>query len=456
MGKTYVVTSAQAFAKPHKNFINGLEKYSEINGAEILILPMIGKSAREDWHNGGLDKLFYKKFRVVEENYKLNNNIEIEQFEVRPYQIDPLTGLQRFAQRSVTKIFASPKQRLKAISHSNYKIPKFLATTGACTYPNYATGEDVSAERRRLGNISKKDHVYGALIVEVEDKERYYLRNIRANKKGEFIDFGIRYNGKEIKKSKLEALVLGDIHCGYTDKKVREANYKMIKAFKPKRLILHDLFDGHSVCHWRDKHLITQMIIEGADKGFLSLEDELKEVNKELKKFSKAMKGGKIYVVSSNHLEFLDRYLDEGKFVKDALNAKISFDLARELAKGKNPVEVGVRMMGPLPKNIFFLKRDEDLKVRGYQLGSHGDKGPSGGRGSIRSRENDFGKSITGHSHSSQVLRETYIVGTSTPLTMFYTKGHPTSWTNSNAFLWDNGTVQMVHIIKGKWRLKNK
>ena len=448
----YIITSAQAYATPHKNFLDGLERYAEKHNAKIVILPMIGNCAKQDVD--GLAKRLYD-YEIVD-NKRLNRNIQIQQFNIRPYQIDPITGLQRFAQRETSLIFASPKQRMKAIAHSNHKIPKMLATTGACTRPNYATGRDVSAERRRLGGIATRDHVYGALVVEVENNERFYMRNIRADSRGKFVDLGEKYNGNRITQAKLEAMVLGDIHTGYTDPKVEKANLQMIRQLNPERIVLHDLFDGHSIAHHRDGHLITQQIIEGADRGFLSLEQELQDNYDKLKIINKAGNDSDIYVVGANHLEFLDRYLDEGRFIKDPLNAKISFELAAALARGENPVEYGINMMGDVPENVHFLKRDEDLKVKGYQLGSHGDKGASGGRGSIRSKENDFGKSITGHTHSGEIQRETYVVGTSTPSTIFYNRGTPTNWTNTNALLWDTGIVQMINIIKGKWKANGK
>ena len=46
----YVISAAQAFSSPHKNFLNGLEQYASDNNAEIIILPMIGNSASQDWH----------------------------------------------------------------------------------------------------------------------------------------------------------------------------------------------------------------------------------------------------------------------------------------------------------------------------------------------------------------------------------------------------------------------
>ena len=119
----------------------------------------------------------------------------------------------------------------------------------------------------------------------------------------------------------------------------------------------------------------------------------------------------------------------------------------------QDPVAVGLAMIGRIPKNVRFLDYDDDYKIRGVQLGSHGDKGMSGGRSSMRSREYAHGTSITGHSHTPEILRNTYIVGTSTFLRLPYTKGSASSWMNTNAILYDNGSVQLLNIIDGQWTI---
>jgi len=454
--KTYVITAAQACAAPNSNFLTGLEYCTEQMNAELKILPMIGKSAAEDW----VEENFHRRIRehrLEYDKFKINNNVQIEQFNIRPYAIEPLTGLYRFAQRETTLIFASPKQHWRPVAHSNKKHPKFLVTTGACTQPNYVTTDSKSAERRRLGDIARRDHVYGAMIIEVEDEEIFHMRPIRANSEGKFVDLGVMYDGKETSESKLEAMVLGDYHMGWTDPQVRNTTLEIIKEMKPERLILHDFFDGHSVSHHIEQRYIEYKLIQQADRGHQYLERELKEGTDELLLLSELMEGRKIYIAPSNHHEFLHRYLNECRFTKDPPNARFGFILAGYFAEKdyNNPVEAGYNMVAPkkkLPKNIIFLRRDQDFKVRGYQLGSHGDKGPGLGYASMNSKENDWGKSITGHVHKAQIMRNTYTVGAMLPLSPYYMRGSPTDFSHSHAFLWDNGTVQLINIIDGKWR----
>lgn len=450
----FVISAAQAEAKPHRNLLRSLKTYTEAVGGKMIILPLIGRDAKQDWTD--LDPAF-ADMDVEYGQRKLNDNIQLAQFHVRPYQIDPVVGLNRFVQRETTQVFASPKQRLKPVAHSTRHHPKFLVTTGAVTEPNYATTEDTSAERRRLGEIAKRDHTYGGVVVEVKDNNVFYMRHITANKGGKFVDLGTSYDGEEVNPAACEALVLGDYHCGRTDPDVLEATYKMIDDLKPERIVLHDFFDGHSVSHHAEKQLIQQGILQIQDYGHESLEQELKQCNDELRVLSGL--SPQVVVVMSNHHEFLWRYLDEGRFMRDKENARLGFKLASHMAEAdeNDPVSYGIELVGgKLPKNIKFLKRTDDYRVHGYQLGAHGDKGAGFGYGSMVGKENDYGQSISGHVHSAQTLRNTHTVGTMLPLDMFYLRGSPHSWTNSHAALYENGKVQHHILFKNDYRLRDK
>lgn len=443
--RRYVITAAQAYGGrgkgvPNANFLAGLEKYCEIMNAQLVILPMAGSSVREL----ELHPEIASRPEICLGIKRLNGKISISDMVVPPQNVDPSSGRLRFPQRDKTLILAHPKQRLKAVPNSNFKIPKFLVSTGALTTPNYN-------EMNHRGDAAKRDHIYGALVVEIVSDDRYHFRHVRAATNGSFVDLGLKFDGaKKPTPIKVEALVLGDIHVGDTDPVVRLANYRMIEVYRPKRLILHDLFNGHSVNHHNFGKMITQ--VQDIEAGRASLIVELRECYAELCEFSRAMGSrGEVIVVACNHHQFLNRYLEEMRLKDNPLNAKIASKLIAPMVDGRDPVAVGMSMIGPIPKNVRFLDYDDDYKVRGVQLGSHGDKGMSGGRGSMRSREFAHGRSITGHTHTPEILRNTVIVGTSTFLHLPYTKGSASSWMNSNALLYENGGVQLINIIDGQW-----
>lgn len=449
--ETFVVSSIQANARPNERLLESFETYIAENAGRLILLPLIGRDASEDWRSLHPD---LEVMDVEYDNRALNDRIQIGQFHVKPQAINPLTGLQRFAQRGRTQIVASPKQFQMPIPHSLKRKPKFLVTTGALTNPNYANGDDNSAERRRLGSIALRDHVFGGLVVEVADTETFYMRHLTSNGRGSFVDLGKKYDGKEITEARAEAMILGDYHCGRSDPAVLETSLQMIRDLHPKRVVLHDFFDGHSVSHHAEKEPITQGLFQLEDLGHTSLEQELRQCYEELCILSDMT--DEVVVVMSNHHEFLWRYLNEGRYVKDKENARFAFKLASYMAERdlNDPVEHGIRMFGKLPRNIRFLSRVDDYKVRGYQLGAHGDKGVGFGYGSMKSKEEDYGQSVSGHVHKAQTYRRTHTVGTQLPLDMFYLRGSPSSWSNSNGVIYDNGAFQHLMIENGEYRLR--
>ena len=463
--KHYLITAAQATYKQkwnpklqdyediatgpvaalHENLMRGFENYCKIHNAELIIEEMAGKDAGETVFH---ESLADRPELTPRHNRSLNSNVKICDMIVPPQNVDPSTGRLRFAQKDTTLIYAHSKQRLRAVPAGNSKLPRLLVTTGAVTTPNYNRSN-------HRGDVAFRDHVYGGLVVEVIDDVCYNIRFLRAQRDGQFVDMGMKYNGKNTPtSSKVEALVLGDLHIGDEDSKTMDANYEMIDYFKPKRIILHDLFDGRSISHHDiDKNVFR---VKEFEAGRLSLEHELEYCRSALCDLSKAAgKNSKVYVVASNHAYFLNRYLDDGNFIKEPWNARIAFKLAEKMCDGEDPLEAGLKLFGKLPTNIEFLGLRDDLQVWGYQLASHGHRGLSGARSSNAvSREIGWGKSITGHTHTPEVFRNTYIVGTSSRLDLEYTAGSASSWMAANAVLYEGGLVQLLPIVRGKWKAK--
>lgn len=431
--KTYVVTSAQYDAKPNKQFLDSLDTYCSHNSAEVLVIPVAGATASEETLD---DRIL--EYEQVQGNKKLNSNVKISAYEIRPQQIDPTTGLARFAQNDASTIFGSTKQRLKVVPNSNTKLPKILVTTGAVTHPNYANN--------RVGRIAEKDHTYGAVIVEVIDNALYHLRHISAQKNGKFYDLARLYDGKkEPRQVQPEALILGDWHTGDTDKTVREQTSKMFKEMMPKRVFVHDIFNGHSINHHEEGRAIDLY----NNKHRLNLEEEVRNVGKELEWMANES-NAEVYVVKSNHDEWLHQYLNEGRFINDTQNLKLAAETLVDVLNGKDALESAIENVYGAIDGVKFLKRDDDYKIRGWQLANHGDHGANGARGSIRTIEAANGKSIVGHRHTPEIFRDVVIVGTSTKLKLSYTKGY-SGWMNSHCLLYDNGRPQMINIIRGRY-----
>lgn len=437
--KKYVITSAQCNARVNKQFLKSLDTYCSMNSAELLILPMQGKNIHEDQ----LDAML-QMYSIIDGDLKLNDKIKIKDYKVKPQAIRPLTGLEPLVKGDKSSILAGTKINWRAVANSNTRMAKLLMTTGAVTHPNYNTDH-------RIGKFAKTDHEYGAIIVEVTSNKSYHVRYVEALKNGKFQDMETIYNGEETEQRRVNSIVVGDVHTGVTDKKALAGTLDMIVDLQPKNIFIHDLFNGSSISH----HDIGDIVERNYNykKNKLSLETEIKKNVDMLKTFLKASPDdSKIYVVASNHNEVINRYLKEGRFIDEPQNVELGCELLNHYLQGKNPLEEAIKKYWDMSDRIVFLKRGEDLRIRGYYMSEHGDKGPNGSRGNPRAYDKTLEKSITGHTHSSYKYRHTVKAGTISELEQRYNRGGTSSWIHSNVILYDNGKTSIVNIIDGKYR----
>jgi hypothetical protein len=191
-----------------------------------------------------------------------------------------------------------------------------------------------------------------------------------------------------------------------------------------------------------------------AVSGFTNLQAELKLAADRLEDLASWTSKG-LVIVKSNHDDFLIRYLEDGRWIKDHENFFVANGLIAHVRLGKDPLEVGIssNMSTEGVAKTLWLKRDEDFKIAGIECGVHGDKGPNGSRGSLRGIEAAHGACVIGHSHTPGILRDAWQNGTSTKLQLEYNSG-ASSWMNSSTLIYPNGARQMIHSIFGEWRRK--
>jgi hypothetical protein len=448
--KNYIITTAQKGAKPFAPFLKGLETCAKFYDAEILVqetngqqtTSRRGKDANED---EALDPYFTAHHRIVLGELPLNENVAIRHFPVKAQQMQPFTSFERFVPPGKTSITASPKQMMICRPHSIKDYPRIFVSTGAVTLPNYRDN--------RWGNIAKLDHQFGAVLVEVEGPHKYHFRVLNADQNGVFYDLGMRFDGdKKPVFEREEVMVLGDWHEGLTLPEVIGATETMIKRLKPKKLVIHDLFDGDAISFFNERDLLARTIQSklGTDR----LDKALGACGERLGWFRQICpRDTEIVVVKSNHDERLDKYTKEGKFAQDDTNRAEGCRLFLAMEAGEDPLVNGItRNYGKIPAGVTFLKRENDFKVLGWVLGVHGD--PSSGqkwRLSASALEKSYGKVIAGHTHSPEIVREVMRVGTSTSPWMDYQRGRPSDGLNSHALLPRNGKPQLVNMINGDY-----
>ena len=460
--KTFVITSAQQEAAPHKGFEESIKRYLDDKGAEFVLLDMQGRTVKEeglhddlneyldDLKAGGIDyrRAHQTKNKMVDANgdrisLKLNENIQIGIFNVLPQMDDPVTSLDKYASSDAATIFASPKMRMKIVPNGQ-DYPKVLITTGALTLPSYRVN--------RQAQKAWRDHRFGAVIVEIDGNKKYHFRHVEAvASTGAFTDLGMNYSRKGIERIPTKALVLGDWHVGDTSEEVRDATFRLFKELNPEKIFLHDFFNGHSINHHERENIIMRVRNWEASRGIF--EDEVKQCYDELQEISKRIGDDAVaYVVASNHHDFITKYLKNTDWVgADLFNYRFSQKVIEKLMDGaKDPLYAALSVIGELPKNVKFLDRNEDHYVKGYQLAKHGDKGGNGARGSLRGMEKSYAKVIHGHTHVPERLRDAMSVGTSTDLRLEYNTGD-SGWLQSHAAVYGDGKAQHINIIDGKY-----
>ena len=433
----YVITSAQYGAKVNEKAFDTLKYYADFNEAELIVLPVEGYMPDLEI---GIDESIDDKY-ILNKNKKLNNSVNVAHFGVKAQNIQPMTSVARFATKDGTTIFGSPKQWLEVVANKHDKKPKMMMTTGVVTYPHYSNS--------KLGTIATKDHKYGAIFVDTVDNTNYIIRHLPMLKNGKLTDLCISYDGnKEPEIITPEALVLGDLHIGELDKKMYNKSLDMIINYQPKKVFLHDVFDGHSVSHHDNGRLVTTT--RKSKQHIVNLEQELNNVRKTLNSMSELNNTTQYYVVKSNHDEFLDKYIEDSRFMKDPTNSYIASQILTGMIAGNDALQYGLNLTGNINSNIHFLSRDDFMAIQGYVLSEHGDKGSNGARGSWRSYEKAYGKMITAHTHTSKQIRDMITVGANCKLQQEYNKAGISSWTHSNAFVYPNGLSQLIPVINYK------
>lgn len=432
--KRYIITTAVPGCEPNAEFLAAIDVYKKKNKATLIIIEA-GRMNKKDLIDESLVPF------MLPGDIDLNSNIGISAFPVSPYKVDPITGFDRLSHNEHSTIYGSPKQRLKSVASPGDALPRVLMTPGACTRAKY-----LSTSVRSLA--AYKDHVIGAIIVEIIDDKYYHFRQVQADKSGAFVDWGVQYSSTGTSRMKTEAVIPGDWHTGYTDPVVKKAVISILKDLKPKYLFLHDLFDGISVNHHIEHKLLLRSML-GPVRRNVAL--EISMVADELDELSKYVQ--QTLVVKSNHDEFLDRWLEEGNFIHDNENRVTGLELALSKAQGKDPLEAAIRKAKQKLRNVSFLNTDESFKItpRNIECGQHGHLGSNGARGSAVGLEKSYLNAVTGHTHSPEILRGLWTMGTSSYLRLSYNKG-PSSWMQTLCLVYADGSRQLINIINGEVR----
>ncbi|MCB0802849.1 MAG: hypothetical protein KDB74_07105 [Flavobacteriales bacterium] len=437
------------------NFYNSIKTYCEHNNAKLLVIPVQDPANRFVKSNWNLDKRLQDDLLVFDD-LRLNSNVSIRAIKLSAKQIDPVTGLDRLGQSKGSFIFGSPKQRMRPVSVGEEKMPHVFMSTGSISVNTSYESDYYFSKRTEY--LAKHDHIVGAIIVEIEDDDIFHYRTIKANHKGEFIDLAVKYTPTKREFIGVQGFVLGDWHSGETDKTAANAWKEVAQETKPNILVVHDFFNGKFNNHHDAENTIVRAKLALQNK--ISLQREIECCIRDLNKLSTLAKT--VYIVRSNHDEVIERYIREGRYLDDPINLDLASKLISPMIHNHMCLQYLVENLHTLcstkykltAKNIKWLRRDESLKISGIECGAHGDVSKNNAKGSIKNIELGYGPCVVGHSHTPEILREVYRVGTSSILRPDYVRG-PSTWMHTSCLIYKDGSRQLINSINGSWKLRS-
>lgn len=317
-----------------------------------------------------------------------------------------------------------------------------MSTTGSITRKNYS--------RSKAGDKASIHHSYGFSIIELKDDGTCHVpRNIYVTDDGEFIDLCYKVTPEGVTKVKsTEAIVWGDIHKEVLDENIYKKTKKLCKILNPKIHVLHDLFDGGRINpHERKDVFILRRKITS---GKYLIEEEVDEALAFPKQLIKDCGGKEVYIVQSNHDEFLDRHITDMNWKRDLHNspAYLKYAMIQQtvnLERYGNIFGYKIHQKYNDSKwNVKYLKYGDHLNIKGFNCAMHGDHGTNGSRGSITQYKRLNFKMIHGHNHSPIIMDGVTSVGLTGNVHQYYTRKGVSTHAYAHCLVHENGKRQLL------------
>jgi hypothetical protein len=456
----YVFVAAQNATPVHEGFWATLLQYIECRHGELNVIPYRYKNPTSIYteHSKELDYWWpCLEPYLLDHKLKLCKGLQIlGQIKMQPTATNPLSGFDGFTGED-SAILGHPKVQLRTVATPSKRLPKILATTGACTVPNYTDS--------KAGHKGRFHHNLSALVVEV-DNDKFHIRHIHGEDDGSFYDLDYYYTSTgRTKYGRTAGLVPGDIHAEFLDEKVDQATFRgsdsIMEVLNPEVLVIHDGEDFYRRNH---HHKNNDILAYGKHHYGRNNVEEGLQITADF--FDRVSRPDTLTLaVRANHDEAFDRWLRDADPKIDPENAKFYYymkyhqlDNVQRTATGfktinafefwaKNPMD----QRGITSETVKFLKRDESFVVGGIEIGFHGDIGNNGGHGSLKSYTKIGPKVVIGHGHSPGIEDGAYQVGVSARLDLEYAVG-PSGWLHTHCVIYPNGSRTLLNVINGEWR----
>ena len=465
-GKRFVFTCAQNNTMLHDNFWNALLYYCERTGAQLGVSRITYNKNGWAWHGGVTkqpseeDKELWYDERILpyiaDEQVKVAEGlIFCGELDILPTQVFPLNGLDNYTGPH-SAIVPHTKMQLTSLATMKDHPAKMLYSTGAVTLRNYI--------QRRTGQVASYHHIYGALLVEIDDDGEWFVRQINADENGLFYELDRVYGpGWDAPASEFGRPIvnLGDIHVEKLDDEAMVGADDMLRVLNPEAIMLHDLIDFEARNHHnkKDPLFLAQMYYESKDhveNGFLRAYDFVHALSQEFP-------DTKLYSIRSNHDQAFKKWLIESTGFPDAPNLEFwhraNARLFAAMKQGDMHFDIyawalreqDMIFSAKIDDFLTFVQEDESLVINGIEFGMHGHLGPNGARGNPKAFRQIGRRANTGHTHSAGIVDGVWTAGVLARLDMGYNVG-PSSWSQSHILTYPNGKRCIITQRGKKWR----
>lgn len=452
--KVFVVTYAQNATPVHPGVLTALHAYCEHRLAELIVIAgryhnptsvWSRKMQHQDWWDKELHPWLFQGRALIANRVQIVGDMSIQ-----PTAVRPLSGLEVFS-GEYNCIFGHPRLQMITVATGQRRYPRILQTTGACTIRNYVPA--------KAGKKAAAHHVFGATVIE-RDGPLCHIRNLNAMADGSFMDLpaglAVSATGEITPAPRASALICGDIHVDCSDEEVLDATFRasdsVVQVTRPERIIFHDTLDFRR----RNRHDVGKFTKRYAQATGALPEDVRAEVEESVEFIDEMTPEDSLaIVVSSNHDDAFDRWLETADHKQDPVNAKFYLESwlmklqhFEEHGEWQPAFEAWYKELGD--GRARFLRLNESYRVHDIELGFHGHNGLNGTRGSSLQYTKLGVKCVVAHHHSPSILDGVYTVGITGKLDQGY-NSLPSAWMNSHVLVAPNGKRQMIHVLNGRW-----
>ena len=387
---------------------------------------------------------------ITFEDVILNDNLMAQVIKANCTTKSTITGLNQIvAKYDSSIIVAGINQQLKYIPVLKDKTPNMIASTGCCTKYQPVRKDDMIIPTKAEKLACERTSITGALIVELGQNQTFTVRNVEAGKHGHIVDLGIMYNPEYSEPCDGATFVIGDLHAPKHNEVLLQANIDAIKNYGCTRVVLHDSVNMTYISHHNADQAITRAQL--VEEGRADIITEVAAFVDILQQLTDIETVDEVIIPYSNHPQHFDKFIqDISRMSKDDINLRTSLMTALAMLDNKNTLQYLVEeIVGFKNPKVQWIDEDKGVEHYGVQVGLHGSERVNGGRMTATSTNNAFRKTVLAHRHSASIDGDTITVGIACEKEQGYNHGL-SSWTESSAIVYPNGTVQLLTFVNVK------